>query len=92
MIPKRQAARLLTILALPGCVIVPGGALELPGVALGGVGLCLVAGLWVAREVLSEFEFSGLRGALLRFATGLGCCCVSLGIAFLGCAVCRVNP
>ena len=92
MTTKRQAVRVLALLAAPACVIVPTTAVGVPGAALIGVVLSVVVGLHVAKEILATLEPQGFRRSLLHFGLGVGCGCVSLGLAFLGCTVCGVEP
>ena len=86
----RQILKLTGLLAAPALVVVGSAAADLPGAGLVGVGLSLIAGLYCARELMCPCEWTGIKRAALHFIVALGCCCVSLGVAFIGCAVLRI--
>ena len=88
---NKQLLKLTGLLAAPALVIIGSAAAEVPGVGLGGVGLSLIAGLYCARELMCPCAWTGIRRAALHFLIGRGCCCASLGMAFLGCAALGVR-
>ena len=91
MSAPKQLLKLLLILIAPALMISICTVAESPGGALLGVVLSLIAGLYCAREIMWSCEWVGIRKAALHFVVALGCCGLSLGLAFLGCAAMNVR-
>jgi len=87
----KQLLKLLLILIAPAMMISFCAVAEAPGGALLGVVLLLIAGLYCAREIMWSCEWTGIKKVALHFVVALGCCCLSLGLAFLGCVAMNVR-
>jgi len=87
----KQLRKLLLILLAPAMLLALSAVTESPFGGLLGLVLSLVAGLYCAREIMWSCEWTGIRKVALHFVVALGCCCLSLGLAFLGCAAIGVR-